>query len=156
MRAENKGLGWRLGYGVFCLLYVAWVVYLGLDNFDKVHGEYRQALVQVQPGQAERIARQELGDECRRAAKRSVRSPPAGDRDPGVTDDPCRSFPKAVLAERQKVVAQHLQAEKKRFQRKVVVFYVTFAVFFIVLPLVCLYLLLSFLIWVFRDLKFIK
>ena len=156
MRTGEKGLTWRLGYGVFCLVYAVWVVYLGLDNFDKVHGEYGQVLENLQPALTEKIARQELAHECRRQAKRGGRSRAAGDTALALSDDACRSFPATVLEERKKGVAANLLAEEKRFRRKLMVFYGTFGVFFVVLPLVSLYLLLSFLAWIFRDLKFVK
>lgn len=156
MRTGEKGLTWRFSYGIFCLVYTAWVVYLALDNFDKVHGEYRQALENLQPAQTEKIARQELAHECRRQAKRNGRSRAAGNAASALSDDACRSFPAAVLEERKKGVAANLLAEEKRFRRKLVVFYGTFGVFFVALPLVSLYLLLSFLVWIFKDLKFVK
>ena len=151
MSSAHKGMSWRLGYAVFCLVYAAWVAYLGLDNFDKVHGEYRQARENLLPAETEKIALEELADQCRREAKRRGRSRAVGDY-----ENPCLTFPETVLAERKKDVTTHLLAEEKRFRRKLAVFYGTFAVFFVVLPLVCFYLLLAFLIWVFRDLKFVK
>ena len=154
MRSGDKGLSWRLGYGVFCLVYAAWVVYLGLDNFDKVHGEYRRVREDLRPAQVEKIARHELVSECRRAARRSGLSRAAGSA--GDSEEPCLIFPETVLEERKKDVTANLLAEEKRFRRKLVVFYGTFGVFFVALPLGCLYLLLSFLIWIFRDLKFVK
>ena len=156
MSTLRNGLNWRLGYAVFCLVYTVWVVYLGLDNFAKVHGEYRQARENLQPAQSEKIALQELVEQCRREARRSGRSRTAGDTAPGMSEDACHSFPEAVLAEREKVVAAQLLAEGKRFRRKLVVFYVIFGVFFVALPVVSLYLLLSFFIGLFRDLKFVK
>lgn len=149
--SSRKGRGWRLGYGVFCLLYAAWVVYLGLDNFDKVYGEYQLVQEQQLDSRTEEIALQELVDQCRRAARRNGRSRPGG-----ISEEACRSFPPAALAEQRTRVVARLLAEEKLFQRKLVVFALTFAVFFIALPLVFLYLLLSFLVWVFRDMKFVK
>jgi hypothetical protein len=156
MRAADNRMNWRYGYGVFCLLYAGWVVYLGQENFAKVDGEYRRAREYQQPSQVERIARQELAAECRRAVQRESRSRAAGDPDPAVSEDACRSFPEALLAERKRDVAANLRAEEKLFRRKLVVFYLTFGVFFVVLPLGFLYLLLAFLIWLFRDMKFVK
>ncbi|MHB8791594.1 MAG: hypothetical protein ACYDBT_17145 [Desulfobulbaceae bacterium] len=149
-------MNWRFCYALFCLLFAGWVVFLGQDNFAKVHGEYRWAREHQQPAQVEKIARQELAAECRRAAQRETRSRSAGDPDPAVSIDLCRSFPKAVLEERKRVVAENLQAEEKLFLRKLVVFCLTFAIFFVVLPLGFLYLLLAFLIWLFKDMKFVK
>lgn len=156
MRFGDKGHAWRYGYAVFCVVYAIWVVYLGLDNFDKVHGEYRRARENLQPAATGKIALQELVAECRGEAKRRGRSRMAGDTAPGVSEDACRSFPEAALEERKKVVAAQLLDEEKRFRRKLVVFYAAFGVFFVVLPMGCLYLLLSFSIWIFRNLKFIN
>ena len=48
---------------------------------------------------------------------------------------------------------QRLAGEKKRAWRKLLVFYVTYMVIFLVLPLVLLYLLFSFSIWLYRSIK---
>lgn len=156
VRAADNRMNWRYGYAVFCLVSAGWVVFLGMDNFAKVHGEYRRAREHQQPARIEKIALQELAAECRRAAKRSSRSRAAGDQAPTVSEEGCRSFPKVLLEERKRVVVANLRAEEKLFRRKLVVFYLTFGVFFVVLPLGFLYLLLSFLIWLFRDMKFVK
>jgi hypothetical protein len=149
-------MNWRYGYVLFCLLFAGWVVYLGQDNFAKVYGEYQRAREHQQPTQVEKIARQELAAECLRAAKRSGRSRSASDPDPAVSEDLCRSFPAAVLEERKRTVAENLRTEEKLFLRKLVVFCLTFAIFFVALPLGFLYLLLAFLIWLFKDMKFVK
>lgn len=149
-------MNWRFGYALFCLLFAGWVVYLGQDNFAKVYGEYQRARENQQPAQVERITRQELAAECRRAEQRSNRSRSARGPDPAVSEDACRSFPAAALDDRKKDVAANLRAEEKLFLRKLVVFSLTFAIFFVVLPLGCLYLFLSFLIWLFKDMKFVK
>jgi hypothetical protein len=149
-------MNWRFGYALICLVYAAWVVYLGLDNFAKVYGEYQRARESRQPAQVEKIARQELIDQCRREAKRSSRPRAAGDAVQRLAEDACRSFPDAVLAERKNAVKEQFLAEEKLFRRKLVLFSVTFGIFFVVLPLGLLYLLLSFFTWLFRDMKFIK
>lgn len=156
MSSSNNTFDWRIGYVVFSLVFVVWVVYLGLDNFDKVHGEYRIAQARLQPSQVKDIALQELIDQCRKKLKRSGPTQVAGDKASGMADGDCLSFPEAVLLERQKTVTSHLVSEEKRFKRKLIVFYISFGVFFIVLPLYVLYLLLSFFIWLFRGLKFVK
>ena len=155
-RPEGKGHAWRYGYALFCLAYAAWVVYLGLDNFHKVHGEYSRAREHQQPAQVERIALQELIAECRREAGRSGRSRTADDTAATGSEDACRSFPADVLRDRTKVVAENLRADERLFLRKLVTFFITFAIFFVALPLGFLYLLLAFLIWLFRDLKLVK
>lgn len=147
-------MSWRAIFAAFCLLYTAWVVFLGLGNFAKVHGEYRRVRESQQPTRIERIALQELVGECRRAEERAGRG---GANDvPIAAEEDCRSFPPPVLEARKKNIAVNLQAEEKRFLRKLVVFYAGFGLFFVVLPLGLLYLLLSFLVWLFKDMKFVK
>jgi len=153
-------MNWRVGFFAFCLVYIAWVVYLGFDNFDKVHSEYGSARQQLQPDRIEDIAFQELADQCRKKLRRQAESTDRYRKDTemssGVTGDPCLSWPPAVLQERQDVVRKRLTVEKNRLKRKLIVFYISFSFFFLFLPMALLYLLLSFLIWIFRDLKFIK
>ena len=155
-RPVTKGPGWRLGFAVFGLFFAAWVGYLALDNFAKVHGEYRQARESRHPALIAKIVRQELVAECRKEALRSDRPHPVGEPAPAISENACRSFPEIVVAERTEVVAGNLLADEKRFRRKLVVFYVTFGLFFIILPLGFLYLLLAFLIWLFKDMKFVR
>lgn len=156
MGTEEKGFDWRIGYAFFCLVYASCVVYLGLDNFDKVHGEYRQAVRRLQPSQIEQIARQELVDQCRKKLKRRGHSRKDVKNALGVSSGPCLSIPEAILQEREKTVSEHSKVEQKKFLRKLIVFYITFGIFFLALPLYLLYLLLSLLIWVFKDIKFSK
>lgn len=155
-RPVKKGPGWRLGFAVFGLFFAAWVGYLALDNFAKVHGEYRQVRESRLPGLIGKIVRQELVAECRKEAQHSDQPRPVGAPVPDIAEDACRSFPESVVAERTKAVAENLLADEKRFRRKLVVFYITFGLFFIILPLGFLYLLLAFLVWVFKDMKFVK
>lgn len=155
MNTVDDRFDWRIGYAAFCLVYAACIIYLGLDNFDKVHSEYRDAQKRLQPSQIEKIAHQELVDQCRKKLKRRG-SYKADYKTSETKVDVCQSFPKKVLEEKKKGVKEQLLIERKRFLRKLVVFYSSFAIFFVALPLYLLYLLLSFLIWVFRDVKFIK
>ena len=155
MRSQKKGINWQIGYAVFCLVYVAWVVYLSLDNFDMVHGDYRRAGEQLQPPRIRELAIRELVAQCRREEKSSSRLRPTGERASAAAEDPCLSWPAAVVAEREKTVTEHLTITRSRFLRKLVVFYITFGIVFLIMPLVLLYLLLTFTIWIFRNLKFV-
>lgn len=143
-------MNWRIGYAMFCLLYVISVVYLGLNNFDMVHREYRRAEKRLQPVQVKEIALQELVDQCRKKLKRAGRSPAVG------TEESCRSWPSAVLAARQEKVTEQLIDEKSRVGRKLVTFYISFVLVFLFMPLAFVYLLVSFLIWLFRNIKIVE
>lgn len=158
MESESKGYNWRIGYAIFCLLFGGWVIYLGLDNFDKVHSEYRQSVNRLHPDQIRKIAARQLTDQCLNKLKHRGISREDGTiaASAGAGEAACLSFPQPVREEQEKTVGQQLQIEKKRLLRKLVVFTISFALFFLALPLFLLYLLLAFLIWVFRDMKFIR
>ena len=156
MGSLKKSRTLRLGFAVCCLAYVAWVVYLGLKKFDMVHSDYRRAGERLQPERIREIALQELVDQCRRESKRSDRLRSAADESFTAAEDPCLSWPENVLEERQKTVAKRLLGEKNRSGLKLVLFYVFFVVVFLVLPLGMMYGLLSFLIWLRRNLQFVK
>lgn len=151
MEPEKRGINWRIGYAAFAVIYVIWVVYLSLDNFDMVHTAYRDARARVQPDRVEEIARKELVEKCRRQQKRRV---------PGETistgEDPCLSFPSPVLREQQEKVTRRLLVEKNRFKRKVAVFYVSFVLVFLALPLAFIYILVTFILWILRNIKIIQ
>jgi len=151
MKPLQKRRDWRIGYAIFCLFYVVWVIYLSLNNFDMVHTRYRLAEERLQPEQIGEIARQELVEKCRKEAKRNDRlRPPEDEVSPAPAED-CLSWPAAVLEEQQKVVKERLVVEKSRTARKLVLFYVSFLVIFLLLPLIVLYLLLAFFIWIFKS-----
>ncbi|GAB4335559.1 MAG: hypothetical protein Kow0089_05330 [Desulfobulbaceae bacterium] len=154
MGDNRKGFGWRTGFALFCLLYTACAVYLGLDNFDKVQGEYSRAAEKLRPDRIEEIARMELAAECRAKLKRSGRIRPVDIA--AEAERLCASFPAADLEARRKTVAARLETDRKRFFRKILVFAISFSVFFLAIPLGLLYLLLALLAWIFKDMKFIR
>jgi len=157
---KDTRFDWRIGYAAFCLLYAAWVIYLGLDNFDKVHSEYRWASEQLQPARIRETALQELAEQCRREArkdsKRSDRYRKGAGMLSAAEEDACLSWPEAELTKQEKKVGERLDEKAGRLKRKLIVFYITFASIFLVLPMVFLYLLLAFLVWLFRGVKIIR
>jgi len=147
---------WRIGYAACCLVYVAWMVHLSFNNFDMVHSDYRRAGERLQPARIAKIALRELVEQCRQDSLRSNHLRPAADKGGVVSQDPCLSWPTTVLAQQQGVVKERLLAERRLAGRKLVLFYGSFGIIFLILPPAFLYLLLSFLFWMFRNLKFIK
>ena len=137
---------WRIVYGVGCLLYMAWVVHLSFNNFDMVHSDYRRAGARLQPARIEAIALGELVDDCRAGIRRSGRS------DVKV-DEACRSFPEADLAVRRQAVGERLVAERSLAGRKLVLFYITFGLVFLILPPVIFYLLILLFFWLLRMVR---
>jgi hypothetical protein len=153
MWSQDNILNWRIGYAFCCLIYVVWMVSLSLNNFSMVHGDYQRGGVQLESERIREIARRELVDQCRGELKRTGRPLSPGDKASAAADDPCLSWPPAVLEERQKAVARRLVEEQHGGGRKLLVFYVFFAIFVLILPPVALYLLICFFIWIFRSIK---
>ena len=104
----------------------------------------------MQLEQVKEIALQELVDQCRKKLKRAGRLREVG------AEERCRSWPATVLAQRQKAVEERLVEEKRRVRSKLVTFYIFFGFVFLFLPLAFVYLLLSFFIWLFRNIKIVE
>lgn len=160
MTSSENRFNWRIGYAIFCVAYAGVVMYLGLDNFDKVHSEYRWARERSQPAQIVKIAHQELVDQCRRKYRRDTKRSDRYRENTSISsteaEDPCFSWPESVLEERRITVAERLETETGKLKRKIIVFYISFGIFFLILPLVILYWLLALFIWIFKDMKFLK
>ena len=154
MDPEEKTFDWRIAYTIFCLIYTACLVYLGLGNINKVYGEYRQAVYRLQPAQIKKIAFEELAQDCRAKLKR--RTSRTSDLNSNAGFEDCHTFPQDILTEHQTKVTKRLQIEKRRYQRKLVIFYTSFGLFFVALPLYLLFVFLKFLIWLFKDVKISK
>ena len=156
MRPKGKRLDWRLGFAVGTLVYVAWVLPLGLHDFEKVHRVYRQAAERLHLAKVEVIARQELIEQCKREAMVGEDFRPSGNKAAGIAEPACLSWPAAVLEQKQRAVTERLIAERSRAARKLGLFYFTFVVIFLVLPPLVMYLWLVLLIRIFRSVKAAK
>lgn len=146
MESMKRGGLWRGGYALCCLVYATWMVFLSLDNFGMVHDDYRRAGESLRPPMVKEIALRELADQCRRETSQR----PSG-RGPSTTDQTCLSPAPEVLAARQRAVAERLVAEKRGALSKLLLCYAVFGVVFLFLPPLFLYLLLAFLIWLFKS-----
>ncbi|HHO49041.1 MAG TPA: hypothetical protein ENN06_11420 [Desulfobacteraceae bacterium] len=143
------------GYAVVCLVYGVWIVYLGLDNFSMVHDGYHQAGAQLHPEQVGKAALRELVEECREEAAAPGHPGPDGESYEFL-DDPCLLQPAAAVEERQKIVKKRLLGEQGRAWRKLMLFYLSFGIVFLVLPMLTLYLALAFFLWLWRNLRIIR
>ncbi len=148
MQTQNIKLFWRLVYVACSLIYMAWVVQLSFNNFEMVHSHYQRAGERLQPQRIQTIARNELVRQCREETM-------GADLLRGG-EDPCLSLPRAVLEERQKEVKERLVSQWGLAWRKLVLFYLSFGIIFLILPPLILYLFLSLFIWFLKNLKFIK
>lgn len=138
---------WRRIYAVCALVYLVWVGFLSQGEIDMVNTRYSRAKERLEPVRIEKIALQELVEECRLEQEQSGMTAGAA----AVEPDPCLSRSSAVVKEQVAKVQARLLDEKKKAGRKLILFYVTYAVFFLVLPVVVTYYLLAFIIWMARG-----
>ncbi|MDH5299669.1 MAG: hypothetical protein OEV91_11690 [Desulfobulbaceae bacterium] len=149
MNSLKKFLTWRTGFAVCCLLYLPWVVVLGRNNFAMVHIDYRRADERLQPAHIAAVAHRELVEECRREAE-------AGREWGGAGEEGCLSLPPTVVDARQREVLERLVHEQRLALRKVAFFYVSFGLFFLILPPACLYLLFFLSSWLLGNIKVVR
>lgn len=155
MKPQKQHWSMWIGYAVVCLAYAVWIVFLGLNNFDMVHDGYRQAGERLQPERIREAALRELVAECRREGKIADR-PRHDEAGFNSSADLCTAFSETVIEERRQVLHKRLHAEWGRAWRKLMLFYLFFGIVFLVLPMFMLYLLLSFLLWLRRNLRIVK
>jgi len=144
MKSVGKGRRWRLFYAAGYLAYVVWVIHLSINNFGRVHREFRRVEAQQQPARIEEIARQELFEACREETLRTTGLLPK-------SDEACKSPSAAVLSERRKEVAKRLEDRRWRARNKLIVFYVSFVVMFIVVPPLLVYWLALFIVRIYGS-----
>lgn len=148
-----RSLNWRIGYVACSLIYMAVMIYLAGNNFGMVHREYRRAAQQLQHERIAEIALRELVDQCRKELHSSAGSPAAKNSSAAAGEDPCLSRPAPVLEERQKTVKERLEKKRRGIVGKLILFYLAFGIFFLVLPPVTIYLVLSVFIWIFQSIE---
>jgi hypothetical protein len=147
-----KSPDWRIIFLACTLIYMAVVTWLSLGNFGMVHREYRQAARQLRPERVEQAAIRELAAECRRGSGARL-SPGEAGRGLLTADDPCLSPPAGDVEKRSQAVRERLEEKKSGIFAKLVLFYITFVVFFLLLPPLIIYLVLTVFIWIFRSVQ---
>jgi hypothetical protein len=153
MGSPKKGLIWKIGYGICCLIYAAWMVDLARNNFAMVHNDYRRAEEQLQPDRVKETALQELIDRCRQESRTAGISRKNENNASIVTSDPCLSWPDDVLQGRQKIVIKRLTVERHGTIKKLLLLYSGFGIIFLIMPPFIFYLLLLFIIWICKGIK---
>lgn len=144
---------WRIVFGVCSLVYMAVMMYLSVNNFAMVHREHRRIVKQLQPAQIEKVALQELVERCRKESESLAAHQTVMNKPVFTGEDPCLTWPAADLEERQNAVKERLEKKKGGVIRKLILFYITFGIFFLILPPVIIYLVLTIFIWIFKSVK---
>lgn len=159
---DKKPLLWRICYSICCLSYIGLILYLGRTEFDRVNDQYRKAGERLNPVWVKKSALMELRDECRKKSPRLVhgqgseenqaQATPAGPRAwTPVEENACLEPTRAVVSAREEKLTRDLTGQRNRAAMKFVLFYVSFLVFFLVVPLILLYWVGVFFLLVFQS-----
>ena len=137
---------WRIIYAVGCLVYMGWMIHVGSNEFDRVNGQYRRIVEQLDTGRIRTGALEELTDECRRES--------AGRLDRQEAD--CLSWPPTVVEAREKAVEERRIRARERGTIKLVLFYTGFVVIFLLAPPLFIYLLVVGIIKLYSNIKIVR
>lgn len=158
MNGTSGGSIWRKVFWGCTLVYAVWVIWLGMNDFRRVHREYQRAEKRTAASWVRETALQELREECRRrlehAGGRAAGDGAREEARPGKGDgeEECRTWPAQVVVERERAVASRQEELKERAGNKLLLFSLSFVLVFLVLPPAFVYLTASFVVRMWRSL----
>lgn len=137
---------WKIVYVICCLVYAGWMIKVGGNEFDRINGQFRQLTARLEPARIREAALAELADECRRAL-------PAGMKQ---TEAVCSDWaPEAVTAQTA-IVEERRTRARQRGAVKLVLFYTGFGLIFLLAPMILVYLLITALILLYKNIKIVR
>jgi len=136
---------WRIIYALSCLVYIGWVIHVGANEFNRINGQYRRIVEQLDAGRIRSAALEELIAECRRKSRERLGMEAA-----------CTSWPPHVLEAREKAVEERLIRTRERGIIKVVLFYTGFVLIFLLGPSLFIYLLIVGIIRLYKSIKIVR
>ena len=128
----NKIRLWKIIYALCCLVYMGWTINVGTNEFDRINGQYRRIIHQLEPGRIKTAAVDELTEECRRVSKWQT----------GLKVEDCYYWPPSRVEKTEKEIEKRLLRAKERGIIKVVLFYTVFVLIFLLAPPTLIYLLI--------------
>ncbi len=137
---------WKRIYLVCCLVYVGWVIHAGWPEFLKVNHQYQVLAGRLEPDRIRAIALEELAAECRR-----------GLRQQNIPDDgACSGWSSALVKAKSDEVAERLERARKRGLIKVVLFYSSVVVIFLLFPSLFLYVLVLGVVTLSKNIRIVR
>ncbi|KPK25150.1 MAG: hypothetical protein AMJ61_12790 [Desulfobacterales bacterium SG8_35_2] len=137
---------WRIIYAVCCLVYMGWIIHVGSNEFDRINGQHRRLVEQLDAGRIRDGVLEELSAECRGASGRRS----------GLEKDDCLSWPSHVVEAKAKEIKKRRIQAKERGTIKLVLFYTGFVLFFLLGPPVLVYLLLLGILTLYKNIKIVR
>ena len=137
---------WKSLYLVCCLVYVGWVLYVGQSEFHKVNRQYQALVNQLQSGRIRTVALDELAAECRRDLwERNI-----------LEEDACSTWLPEVVNAKRNTVEERLQQARERGFLKVVLFYTSFVVIFLLIPPLLIYLCIFGIVMLCKNIQIVR
>ena len=137
---------WKIIYAVCSLVYMAWVTNVGTNEFDRINGQYRKLVAQLDAVQIKSATLGELTAECCRKSQQNS----------CLEEDICLSFPPQALEAREKIIEERRIRARKRGTIKLLLFYKGFVVIFLLTPPTMLYLLIAGVIALYKNIKIVR
>ena len=137
---------WKIIYALCCLVYMGWTINVGTNEFDRINGQYRRIIHQLEPGRIKTAAVEELTEECRRVSKWQT----------GLKVEDCYNWPPFLVEKTEKEIEKRLLRAKERGIIKVVLFYTVFVLIFLLSPPTLIYLLILGIIKLKKTIKIVR
>ena len=137
---------WKIIYALCCLVYMGWTINVGTNEFDRINGQYRRIIQQLEPDRIKTAAVEELTEECRRVSKWQT----------GLKVEDCYNWPPVLLKKTEIELEARLLRAKERAIIKMVLFYTGFVLIFLLAPPILLYLLIIGIIKLKNNIKIVS
>jgi hypothetical protein len=137
---------WKIIYALCCLVYIGWTINVGTNEFDRINGQYKRIIHQLEPGRIKTAAVEELTEECRKVSKWQT----------DLKKEDCYYWPPSLVEKKEKEIEKRLLRIKERGIIKVVLFYTVFVLIFLLAPPTLTYLLIIGIIKLKKNIKIIR
>ena len=111
---------------------MGWTINVGTNEFDRINGQYRTIVKQLEPDRIKTAAVEELTEECRKVSKWQT----------DLKKKDCYYWPPSLVEKKEKEIEKRLLRTKERGIIKVVLFYTVFVLIFLLAPPILIYLLI--------------
>jgi hypothetical protein len=125
---------------------MGWTINVGTNEFDRINGQYRRIIHQLEPGRIKTAAVKELTEECRRVSKWQT----------GLKVEDCYYWPPSLVEKTEKEIEKRLLRAKERGIIKLILFYTVFVLIFLLSPPTLIYLLILGIIKLKKTIKIVR
>ena len=137
---------WKSIYLVCCLVYVGWVIQVGEIEFKKVNRQYRALVNQLEQDRIRTVALEELAADCRRELRQRNT----------LEEDTCSTWSPEVVEAKSNKVEERMERAKERGFLKVVLFYTSFVVIFLLIPPLLIFLFIFGIVMLCKNIKIVR